>query len=69
ETPFAEPARLHVATLLFSALQVGRGFILPALVGGFSAGDDLTQTLTIALLLAAVPAMAVAVGKYASFRY
>lgn len=66
---YGEPRGLHPATLLFSSLQVARGFILPALLGGVSAGDDIGQILTITLLVAAVPALLVAVGKYITFRY
>lgn len=61
--------RLHPATLLFDTIRVGRAFILPAVVGGASAADDLSEALKWILLLLAVPALLIAVGRYLTYRY
>jgi putative membrane protein len=62
--------RLHPLTLLFEALRVGRAFVLPALVGGLSAGgDQWERRLGWMVAILAVPALVAAAAKYASFRY
>ncbi|MGH7665127.1 MAG: PH domain-containing protein [Gemmatimonadaceae bacterium] len=61
--------RLHPLTCLFSALQVARRFVIPAIIGGFSAGDEYSEVLRWILIIMAVPAFVAAAAKYATYRY
>lgn len=71
ETPTAAaPHRLHPLTILFSGLTIAGNFLLPALVGGFSAARHGGRDVVLwAGLIAGVPALLGAIGKYLSFRY
>ena len=67
---WAGPARrLHPFTILFAAIDVGRRFLLPAIIGGVSAGDEVGEIVRWALGLLAIPALGVAIAKYVSFHY
>lgn len=61
--------RLHVFTLLFATVSVARRFLVPAIIGGVSAGDEFGEVVRWALLFLAVPAAAIAAARYFSFRY
>ncbi|HEY8470861.1 MAG TPA: PH domain-containing protein [Longimicrobiales bacterium] len=66
----SESHRLHVLSVLFEAAAIARGFILPALVGGISAGGgefDRIATWTVGLL--SIPAILMSVARYFAFRY
>ena len=64
------PQRLHPFTMLFAALSVGRRFLLPAIIGGVSAGGGETGDVVRWILgILAVPALGFAVAKYATFRF
>lgn len=66
----SEPRSLHPLTLVFSAISVGRGFLLPAIFGGFSAGGgDIGRMFAWGLAFLSVPALLYATAKYATFRY
>ena len=68
--PDAVGRRLHPLTLLFSTGEVARQLILPAVVGGISAGDgDVGRIILIVVLGLSVPAAGVAVARYLRFRY
>jgi putative membrane protein len=65
-----EAGRLHPLTLFFEAARIARSFIVPAVVGGASfGGDDVGRMFRWGIALLAIPALAGAIAKYASFRY
>ncbi|HEX7091257.1 MAG TPA: PH domain-containing protein [Longimicrobiales bacterium] len=66
----SESHRLHVFSVLFEAAAIARGFILPAVVGGISAGGgefDRIATWTVGLL--SIPAILLSVARFVAFRY
>ncbi|MDQ3607075.1 MAG: PH domain-containing protein [Gemmatimonadota bacterium] len=66
----SEARRLHPFTLLFEAMRVARAFVVPALVGGASAGSgDFGQMLVWGVAFLSIPALLAAVAKYLTFRY
>ncbi|HEV2131401.1 MAG TPA: PH domain-containing protein, partial [Longimicrobiaceae bacterium] len=65
-----EPRRLHPFTLLFEAIRVARAFVVPALVGGASAGSgDFGRMLVWGAAFLSIPALFAAIAKYLTFRY
>lgn len=65
----SERRRLHGFTVVSRALRTARQLILPAIVGGASAGDDLGGTLQWIFLLLSVPPLLVGVAQWLAFRY
>ena len=65
----SEGERLHGFTVVSRALRLGRQLLLPALLGGASAGDDLQGALQWIAILLAVPSLLLAIGQWLAFRY
>lgn len=65
----SEGRRLHGFTVVSGTLGLARQLILPAIVGGASAGDSLGTTLQWAVLILSVPSILLALARWAMFRY
>lgn len=61
--------RLHGFTILADSLGLARQLILPAILGGASAGDSLGSTFQWVVLILAVPSVALALARWLMFRY
>lgn len=65
----SEGRRLHGFTVVSRALRLARQLLLPAIVGGASAGGDLGDTLQWVLLILSVPSLILAVAQWLAFRF
>ena len=65
----SEGRRLHAFTVVSRALRLARQLLLPAIVGGVSAGGDAEGTLTLILLILSVPSLLVAIAQWIAFRF
>ncbi|HUG39691.1 MAG TPA: PH domain-containing protein [Longimicrobiales bacterium] len=65
----SEGRRLHGFTIISRALRLARQLLLPAIVGGASAGGDLAGTLQWVLLILSVPSLLIAVSQWLAFRF
>lgn len=65
----SEPRRLHGFTVVSGALRLARQFILPSLIGGASAGDDLATTLQWGVLILSIPSIVLAFLRWLAFRF
>lgn len=65
----SEGRRLHGFTVVSGALGLARQLILPALLGGASAGSDVYTTLQWVVLLLAVPSLGLSFARWLMFRF
>jgi putative membrane protein len=65
----SEWQRLHGFTVVSRSLTLARQLLLPAILGGASAGDDFTSALQWIAVILAVPSIAIAAAQWAVFRY
>ena len=65
----SEGRRLHGFTVVSQALALARQLLLPAIVGGASAGGGLGGTLQWIVLILSVPSILVAFARWLAFRY
>lgn len=65
----SEGRRLHPFTVLSRALGIARQLLLPAVLGGVTAGGGVERTLTWIALILAVPSALVAVAQWLAFRF
>ncbi|MBI4409013.1 MAG: PH domain-containing protein [Gemmatimonadetes bacterium] len=66
----SERGRLHPLTIVFSSLRIARGLVLPALVGGASAGGgELDRVVVWVFAFLSIPAFLAAFARYFTFRY
>lgn len=65
----SDPRRLHGFSVVSRALRLGRQLLLPAVVGGASAGGDLGGAVQWILLILAVPSIGVGFAQWLAFRF
>lgn len=65
----SEARRLHRFTVVSRALRLARQLLLPAILGGASAGDDFGNALQWIFLILAVPSILVAIAQWMVFRF
>ncbi|MEJ2503569.1 MAG: PH domain-containing protein [Gemmatimonadota bacterium] len=65
----SEGHRLHGFTVVSRALRLARQLLLPAVLGGASAGDTVTAAAQWILVILTVPSILVAVAQWMVFRY
>lgn len=65
----SEGRRLHGFTVVSGSIGLARQLILPAILGGASAGDSLGATLQWVVLLLTVPSILLAIARWLMFRY
>jgi putative membrane protein len=65
----SEGRRLHGFTVVSRALRLARQLLLPAVLGGASAGDDIATALQWILVILAVPSILLAAAEWFVFRY
>lgn len=65
----SEARRLHGFTVVSGALRLARQLILPAILGGASAGGDIASTLQWVALILTVPSLALSFARWLMFRY
>ncbi len=61
--------RLHGFTVVSRALTLARQLLLPAIIGGASAGDDITSAFQWIAAILVLPSIAIAFAQWSVFRY
>ena len=65
----SEGQRLHPFGVVSRGLRIARRLLLPALLGGISAGGGIESTATWILLILSIPSLLVAVAQWLVFRF
>ncbi|HUE76807.1 MAG TPA: PH domain-containing protein [Longimicrobiales bacterium] len=65
----SDARRLHGFSVVSRAVRLGRQLLLPAIVGGASAGGDLIGALQWILLILAVPSIGIGFAQWLAFRF
>lgn len=65
----SEGRRLHPFSVVSRALRLARQLLLPAIVGGASAGGDIAGTLQWMVLILTVPSLGIAIAQWLVFRF
>src|SRR5680860_422449 len=65
----SEGRRLHGFTVVSGSIGLARQLVLPAILGGASAGDSLGTTLQWVVLILTVPSILLAFARWLMFRY
>ena len=65
----SEARRLHGFTVVSGALKLARQLLLPAVVGGASAGGGVESTVRWIALLLAVPSILISFARWVAFRF
>lgn len=65
----SEGRRLHAFTVVSRALRLARQLLLPAIVGGASAGGDVAEAIQWILLILTVPSLGIALAQWLVFRF
>lgn len=65
----SEKRKLHGFTVVSGTLGVARQLLLPAILGGASAGGDITGTLQWILAILAIPSVLLAFARWMAFRF
>ncbi len=65
----SEGRRLHGFTVVSGSIGLARQLILPAILGGASAGDSVSSTLQWVVIILSVPSILLAFARWLMFRY